>query len=197
MGLKSHSSLDFYFSLSLLPSPFAFSSFAGFFILRSRFFSKYSVPCLKLNLIVSNTQNNSQLFLKKFFSQELSNYAFEGFICRQENVTAVLDGILDFDSFLNTAALITHLIFSVGGEEKSSKSNRKRNSLESSFRSELLFRDHSRSTRQFALVKQERFYLTKACREKKSCRDLENKTIINCENTLRVHFHGIILHMSQ
>ena len=36
--------------------------------------------------------------MKKFFSQELSNYAFEGFIYRQENVTAVLDGILDFDS---------------------------------------------------------------------------------------------------
>ena len=70
--------------------------------------------------MVSNTQKNSQLFLKKFFSQELSNYAFEGFIYRQENVTAVLDGILDFDSFLNTAALITHLIFSVGGGEKSS-----------------------------------------------------------------------------
>jgi len=95
--------------------------------------------------MVSNIQKNSQLFLKKFFSQELSNYAFEGFICRQENATAVLEGILDFDSFLSTAALITHLIFSVGGGEKSSKSNqnRKRSSLESSFRSELLFRDHS------------------------------------------------------
>ena len=146
--------------------------------------------------MVSNTQKNSQLFLKKFFSQELSNYAFEGFIYRQENVTAVLDGILDFDSFLNTAALITHLIFAVGGGEKSSKSNRKRNSLESSFHSELLFRDHSRSTRQFALVKQERFYLTKAFKEK-VVESLQNKTIINCVNTLRVHFHGIILHMSQ
>lgn len=107
-------------------------------------------------------------FLKNFFSQELSNYAFEGFICRQENGTAVLDGILDFDSFLSTAALITHLIFFVGGGEKSSKSNqnRKRNSLESSFHSELLFRDHSRPTRQFALVKQERFYVTKVFKEK-------------------------------
>ena len=40
--------------------------------------------------------------MKKFFAQELNNYAFEGFICRQENATA---GILDFDSFLSTAAL--------------------------------------------------------------------------------------------
>ena len=101
--------------------------------------------------MASNTQKNTQLFLKTFFSQ--------GFICRQENATAVLDGILDFDSFLSTASLLTHLIFSVGRGEKSSKSNqnRKRSSLESSFRSELLFRDHSRSTRQFALVKQELF----------------------------------------
>ena len=145
-------------------------------MLRSRFFLKCSVPCLKLNLIgffnrmVSNTQKNSQLFLKKFFSQ--------GFICRQENATAVLAGILDFDSFLITAALLTHLIFSVGRGEKSSKSNqnRKRSSLESSFRSELLFRDHSRSTRQFALVKQERFYLTKVFNEK-VIESLQNKTI--------------------
>ena len=120
--------------------------------------------------MVSNTQKNSQLFLKKFFSQ--------GFICRQENAPAVLDGILDFDSFLNTAALLTHLIFSVGRGEKSSKSNqnRKRSSLESSFRSELLVRDHSRSTRQFAQVKQERFYLTKVF-EEKVVQSLQNKTI--------------------
>ena len=163
-------------------------------MLRSRFFSKCSVPRLKLSLMfffyrmISNTQKNSQLSLKKFFSQELSNYAFEGFICRQENATAVLDGILDFDSFLSTAALITHLIFFVGGGEKSSKSNqnRKRSSLESSFHSDLLFRDHSRSTRQFALVKRERFYVTKVFKEK-VVESLQNKTI----NKLRR------LHMSQ
>ena len=55
--------------------------------------------------MVSNTQKNSQLFGNKFFSQ--------GFICRQDNATAVLDGFLDFDSFLSTAALLTQLIFSV------------------------------------------------------------------------------------
>ena len=87
--------------------------FGRFLMLRRRFFSKCSVPCLKLNLIgffffnrmVSNTQKNSQLFWNKFFSQ--------GFICRQDNATAVLDGFLDFDSFLSTAALLTQLIFSV------------------------------------------------------------------------------------
>ena len=57
------------------------------------------------NRMVSNTQKNSQLFWNKFFSQ--------GFICRQDNATAVLDGFLDFDSFLSTAALLTQLIFSV------------------------------------------------------------------------------------
>ena len=117
------------------------------------------------NRMVSNTQKNSQLFWNKFFSQ--------GFICRQENATAVLDGFLDFDIFLSTAALLTQLIFSVGRGEKRSKSNqnRKRSSLESSFRSELLFRDHSRSMRQFALVKQERFCVTKVFKEK-CCREL-------------------------
>ena len=128
--------------------------------------------------MVSNTQKNSQLFLKKFFLQELNNYAFEGFICRQENATAVLDGILDFDSFPSTAALITHSIFFLGGGEKSSKSNqnRKRSSVESSFRSELLFRDHSRSTRQFALLKQEHFYLAKVVKEE-VVESLQNKTV--------------------
>ena len=150
--------------------------FGRFLMLRRRFFSKCSVPCLKLNLIgffffnrmVSNTQKNSQLFWNKFFSQ--------GFICRQENAAAVLDGFLDFDSFLSTAALLTQLIFSVGRGEKRSKSNqnRKRSSLESSFRSELLFRDHSRSMRQFALVKQERFCVTKVFKEK-CCRELEKQ----------------------